>query len=49
MTVDPTPPAMVSLQRFAEVLRRHVVSSGSDVELVRDTLSSRSEPGAHIP
>jgi transmembrane sensor len=49
MTVDPTQPAMVSLQRFAEVLRRHVVSSGSDVELVRDTLSSRSEPGAHIP
>jgi transmembrane sensor len=48
ITIDPTQPAPVSLQRFAEVLRLHVISSGKIVELVRDTLPRRA-PGARIP
>jgi transmembrane sensor len=48
ITIDPTQPAPVSLERFAEVLRLHVISSGKMVELVRDTLPRRAS-GAHLP
>jgi hypothetical protein len=48
ITIDPTQPAPVSLQRFAEVLRLRVISSGKMVELVRDTLPRRA-PASHLP
>jgi transmembrane sensor len=49
MTLDPTQPAPVSLQRFAEVLNLHLVQTGRDVALLPRTSPAHSDPGARHP